>query len=110
MIIELEINGARVIISGDNLTVNVTGEDKPATSQIGAVQIGHAAKASIGLPSPAQIKQLRKSLKLSQNRFAASLGVAQATVCRWELGYEKPSGPSTILLAAMLDAKRETAA
>lgn len=29
MIIELEINGARVIISGENLNVNVSGEDAP---------------------------------------------------------------------------------
>ncbi|NKB78547.1 hypothetical protein HED49_03130 [Ochrobactrum daejeonense] len=34
MIIELEINGARVIISGDNLTVNLTQDDQVKSNVI----------------------------------------------------------------------------
>jgi DNA-binding transcriptional regulator YiaG len=99
MIIELEINGARVIISGENLTVNVTQDDVPTSAPIAALV------ERPDLPSAYQIKALRKSLGLSQAKFARRFAVAQATVCRWELGYERPSGPSTMLLASMIEAK-----
>jgi len=37
------------------------------------------------------IKRLRKKLGLSQDAFAARLGVAPYTVRRWESGKAKPS-------------------
>jgi len=37
------------------------------------------------------IKRLRKKLGLSQDAFAARLGVAPYTVRRWESGKTKPS-------------------
>lgn len=144
MIIELEINGARVIISGENLSVNVSDGSRtvfrPKHSKIkqdrsdgslevittdfdapdgGAylrrlkggdvsVSVTQAEAQSLGkitdfmLPSPAQIKSLRKSLHESQASFAKRFGVAQATVCRWERGDEKPSGPATLLLKRLM--------
>lgn len=37
------------------------------------------------------VKELRKRLGLSQDRFAALLGVAPYTVRRWEAGKAQPS-------------------
>lgn len=37
------------------------------------------------------IKALRKRLRLSQDKFAALIGVAPYTVRRWESGKNKPS-------------------
>ena len=41
---------------------------------------------------PDQIKQIRRQLKMSQQAFAAALGVSFATVNRWENGKAKPQG------------------
>lgn len=41
--------------------------------------------------SPDEIIALRKSLNLSQERFAYILGTTVATVCRWECAKVKPS-------------------
>jgi DNA-binding transcriptional regulator YiaG len=38
-----------------------------------------------------EIKQLRKSMRMSQQAFATELGIGIATVSRWELGKCKPS-------------------
>lgn len=38
-----------------------------------------------------EIKKLRKSLKLSQEKFAALLGVTRLTVVNWENGAYNPS-------------------
>ena len=37
------------------------------------------------------IRNLRKTLGLSQEKFAAKLGVSFSTVNRWENGHGKPS-------------------
>lgn len=110
MIIEFEINGARVIVSGDNLTVNITQDGKPIESTpVGVFKVaGHPVSPVQKMPSPEKIKALRKSMKFNQARFAKLFGVAQATVCRWEIGSDKPSGPAAILLLSMMNA--ETAA
>jgi len=41
-------------------------------------------------PSPAEIKQLRQRLGLSQRAFAAKVGVGLNTVIRWESGFHQP--------------------
>lgn len=84
MIIELEINGARVIISGDNLTVNMTQEDRAK----GAVVARRTSDLS--MPSPEDIKELREKLGYRQAAFARLFRISQATVSRWETGVEKP--------------------
>lgn len=94
MIIELDINGARVIISGDNLTVNVTqdGEHLPALN-ISKPQLLEGR----------QIKALRKKLGLRQHQFCDLLGVTQGTVSRWETGVETPRGPAAIMLVKLAE-------
>jgi putative transcriptional regulator len=48
---------------------------------------------------PAQIKQLRESLAVSQPVFARYLNTSESTVEKWETGAKKPSGTALKLLA-----------
>ena len=96
MIIELEINGARVIISGDNLTVNLTQDDQ-AKSNVLMPRIVQPKT-----PTAETIKELRKKLKLTQCGFARMLRVNQATISRWETGADEPHGAAAVLLANMI--------
>lgn len=69
MIIELEINGARVIISGDNLAVSVS-ED-----------------AAIAPLKSTGVQALRKWLKGNRgrsSRLAEHLGVSYGTISQWK--------------------------
>jgi putative transcriptional regulator len=49
----------------------------------------------------AMIKQLRKSTKLSQTKFAALLRVEVSTLRNWEQGRREPTGPAKALLFAI---------
>ncbi|MCJ2057779.1 DNA-binding transcriptional regulator [Methylobacterium sp. J-048] len=50
---------------------------------------------------PAQIKQLRESLNVSQPDFARYLNTSESTVEKWETGAKKPSGTALKLLAVV---------
>lgn len=41
--------------------------------------------------SPKEIKELRKSLNLTQSQFARKMKVDVITISRWERGAQKPS-------------------
>jgi len=53
------------------------------------------------------IKELRKSLNLSQEGFAALLGTTTQTIHRWETEKSKPSKMAKILLARVLAEKEK---
>jgi len=42
--------------------------------------------------SPDNIKEIRKALKLTQQKLADLIGARQHTVARWETGLHKPTG------------------
>jgi len=48
--------------------------------------------------SPLQIKQIRKTLSLTQDLFADVLHINVATVRGWEQGLRCPDGPATALM------------
>ena len=48
--------------------------------------------------TPERIKQLRERVQLSQAVFASVLGTSISTVQKWEVGANRPSGPSLRLL------------
>jgi len=48
------------------------------------------------------IKELRKSLNLTQEEFASLLGATTKTIHRWETGKNKPSKMAKVLLAKIL--------
>jgi len=53
------------------------------------------------------VKELRKSLNLSREDFAASLGTTGQTIYRWESGKHKPSKMAKILIARVLADKEK---
>lgn len=55
--------------------------DDPANERI-----TQALRDQIGLLSPEQIRHNREALGLTQEQLAASLGIAAATISRWESG------------------------
>jgi putative transcriptional regulator len=44
------------------------------------------------------VAKVRKSLGLSQGRFAAAFGVNVGTIRNWEQGIRRPEGPARVLL------------
>ena len=44
------------------------------------------------------IQSIRQKYGLSQNKFAALLGISVSTLRNWEQGRRKPEGPARILL------------
>lgn len=46
----------------------------------------------------AEVKRIREQYGLSQDKFAALMGISVATLRNWEQGRRKPEGPSRILL------------
>ncbi len=48
-----------------------------------------------------EIKAIRESAKLSQEKFANLIHVSKGTLVNWEQGRRKPSGPAAVLLLAI---------
>lgn len=46
-----------------------------------------------------RIADLRKQMKMSQNKLGEVLGVAQNTICNWEMGNRQPDYDSLIKMA-----------
>lgn len=44
------------------------------------------------------VKRIRTNYQLSQNEFAALLGISVKTLRNWEQGRRKPEGPARVLL------------
>ena len=45
-----------------------------------------------------EVKKIRDQYGLSQDKFAALMGISVATLRNWEQGRRKPEGPARILL------------
>lgn len=57
---------------------------------------------------PSLIKDLRGKLELSQERFAARIGVSLPTISRWETGKSKPEGATLHMLEGLVrEVKKE---
>lgn len=64
----------------------------------GAILRGERAPSrSFTIDAP-NIKRIRAGYKLSQQEFAALLGISIATLRNWEQGRRVPGGPAKILL------------
>ena len=66
--------------------------------QGGAILRGKAKpsrKFEIATPD---VKRIRAQYQLSQNEFAALLGISVATLRNWEQGRRAPEGPARVLL------------
>jgi putative transcriptional regulator len=63
-----------------------------------------AASAVSEKPTPPAVRDLRKRARLTQQEFAARLGVPVETIRNWEQGKRMPRGPARALLALIAQA------
>ena len=54
-----------------------------------------------GDASPVEVRDLRRRAQLTQQEFAARLGVPVETIRNWEQGKRAPRGPARALLAVI---------
>ena len=63
-----------------------------------------AALAAVETGSPLTVRDLRRRAHLTQQQFAAKLGVPVETIRNWEQGKRAPRGPARALLAVIAHA------
>ena len=64
----------------------------------GAILRGQKKPARVFVADGPDVKQIRSRYGLSQNEFAAMLGISVATLRNWEQGRRAPEGPARVLL------------
>jgi putative transcriptional regulator len=85
MIIELDLNGARVIVSGENLSISVTeGDIQRGFSPGDDRRMKRTDKIVLDTDSP--LKAWRKRAGLRQQDVGESLGVTKAFISQLENG------------------------
>ena len=57
-----------------------------------------AREIRIEAPDPDEIKSIRISYNLTQEKFSALMGISVKTLRNWEQGRRKPRGPAQVLL------------
>jgi putative transcriptional regulator len=77
--------GKRLIKAAGQARAIARGEAKPNTYRVFT-------------PTTIDVQQLRHSLHLSQNEFAAQFGIPPGTLKDWEQGRKTPEGPARVLL------------
>jgi putative transcriptional regulator len=60
--------------------------------------------AAAGEDGPVEVRDLRRRARLTQQEFAARLGVPVETIRNWEQGKRAPRGPARALLAVIAHA------
>ncbi|SFU48097.1 putative transcriptional regulator [Methylobacterium sp. 174MFSha1.1] len=55
----------------------------------------------VHVPREVDVAAIRKATDLSQDVFAARIGVAVGTLRNWEQGRRRPEGPARVLLALL---------
>jgi len=50
-----------------------------------------------------KIKEIRKSMGLTQAQFAIKIGHTKQTICRWERGVTKIGTPGIMLIEKLID-------
>jgi putative transcriptional regulator len=69
-----------------------------SVKQGGAIMKGDIKPSRIFEFPESEVKKLRDNYGLSQDRFAALMGISVATLRNWEQGRRKPEGPAKVLL------------
>ena len=71
-----------------------------AWSQGVPAAVREARQTTVQVPH-VDVQRLRKSMRLSQDEFAARFGFTPASVRNWEQGRRRPEGPERVLLAVI---------
>jgi len=66
--------------------------------EAGKIRRGEVKASRVFTYSAVDIRKLRKSVNVSQFKFARMIGVSVDTVQNWEQGRRKPRGPAMALL------------
>lgn len=66
--------------------------------QAGKIRRGEMKASRTFKFKPADIKNIRHRLKISQSEFALMIGVSLSTLQNWEQGRRSPEGPARALL------------
>jgi len=81
----------------------------------GVIRRGRALPSRAFVADGPNIKRIRANYRLSQDQFAAMLGISPGTLRNWEQGRRAPEGPARVLLQvaathpdAVLDVVRPT--
>ena len=64
----------------------------------GAIRRGRALPSRAFVAHCPNIKRIRTNYRLSQDQFAAMLGISVGTLRNWEQGRRTPEGPARVLL------------
>jgi putative transcriptional regulator len=64
----------------------------------GAIRRGRRSPSRAFVADGPNIKRIRTSYDLSQEQFAAMLGISPGTLRNWEQGRRTPEGPARVLL------------
>ncbi len=64
----------------------------------GAILRREAKPSRVFAVAGPNVKRIRTNYQLSQNEFAALLGISVKTLRNWEQGRRKPEGPARVLL------------
>ncbi len=66
--------------------------------QAGKIRKGELKPSGTTVISDPDVAEIRKKHNLSQQEFAALLGISIGTLRNWEQGRRKPRGPAKVLL------------
>jgi putative transcriptional regulator len=66
--------------------------------QAGKIRRGEMKVSRVFHFKPADIRSIRRRLKMSQYEFALMIGVSVSTLQNWEQGRRRPEGPARALL------------
>ena len=66
--------------------------------EAGAILRGEAPASRAFVADGSNVKRLRAGYRLSQDRFAALLGISVKTLRNWEQNRRQPEGPARVLL------------
>ncbi len=69
-----------------------------SVTQMKLIKAGKMKPARVHHVDPLEIRSIRKKLHLSQNKFAALIGISDATLKNWEQGRVQPDGSARVLL------------
>ena len=66
--------------------------------ECGVILRGEAAPSRVFVVDGPNIKRLRANYQISQEKFAALVGISVGTLRNWEQGRRTPEGPARVLL------------
>lgn len=74
------------------------GELVESIREAGSIRRGEESPSRAFAVDGPNIKELRSTYDLSQDQFAAMLGISIGTLRNWEQGRRTPNGPAKVLL------------